>query len=65
MHKTRLCNKFLREREREQMSLICLVIKLGNVCVSYYVKPKETFTNLNRKILKDDGKFWKTTNPLF
>ena len=63
MHRSRLRNKFLRERTNE-----CKIAynKQRNICVSLLHKTKrDYFADLERKITKDNRKFWKTMNPLF
>ena len=63
MHRSRLCNEFLRERTHESK---IDYNKQGNICVSLLRKTKrDYFTNLDRKIMKDSRKLWKTVNPLF
>ena len=63
MHRSRLRNKFLRERTKESK---VAYNKQRNICVSLLRKTKrDYFANLDLKIMKDNGKFWKTVNPLF
>ena len=63
MHRSRLRNKFLRERTKESK---VAYNKQRNICVSLLRKSKrDYFANLDTKIMKDNRKFWKTVNPLF
>ena len=63
MHRSRLRNKFLRERTKESK---VAYNKQQNICVSLLRKSKrDYFANLDTKIMKDNRKFWKTVNPLF
>ena len=63
MHRSRLRNKFLRERTNESK---ITYNKKRNICVSLLRKTKrDYFANLDTKIMKDNRKFWKTVNPLF
>ena len=63
MKRSKLRNKYLRERTNEAKSLYS---KQRNVCVSDLRKNKEDyFENLNNKIVTDNRKFWKTINPFF
>ena len=63
MHRSRLRNKFLRERTKES---IIAYNKQWNICVYLLRKTKrDYFANLDPKIIKDNRKFWKTVNPLF
>ena len=65
MDRSRLRNKFLRERERTKESKVAYN-KQRNICVSLLRKSKrDYFANLDTKIMKDNRKFWKTVNPLF
>ena len=63
MHRSRLRNKFLRDRTKESKAAYN---KQRNICVSLLRKIKrDYFANLDTKIMKDNGEFWKTVNPLF
>ena len=63
MRRSRLRNKFLRERTKESK---VAYNKQRNICVSLLRKSKiDYFANLDTKIMKDNRKFWKTVNPLF
>ena len=63
MDRSRLRNKFLRERTKESK---IAYNKQRNICVSLLRKTKrDYFANLDTKIMKDNRKFWKTVNPLF
>ena len=63
MHRSRLRNKFLRERTKESK---IAYNKQRNICVSLLRKTKrDYFANLDTKIMKDNRKFWKIVNPLF
>ena len=63
MHRSRLRNKFLRERTNESK---IAYNKQRNICVSLLRKTKrDYFANLVTKIMKDNRKFWKTVNILF
>ena len=63
MKRSKLRNKYLRERTNEAKSLYN---KQRNLCVSILSKNKrEFFGNLNNKIVTDNRKFWKTISPLF
>ena len=63
MHRSRLRNKFLRERTKESK---VAYNKQRNICVSLLRKSKRDYSaNLDTKIMKDNRKFWKTVNPLF
>ena len=63
MHRSRLLNKFLRERTKESKVAYS---KQRNICVSLLRKTqRDYFANLGTKIMKDNRKFWKTVNPLF
>ena len=63
MNRSRLRNKFLRERTNESKIAYS---KQRNICVSLLRKTKrDYFANLDTKIMKDNRKFWKTVNPLF
>ena len=62
MHRSRLRNKFLRERTKESKTAYN---EQRNTHVSLLRKTKRNyFTNLNTKIMKDNRKFWKNVNPL-
>ena len=63
MHRSRLCNKFLRGRTKEST---VAYNKQRNICVSLLRRNKrDYFANLDTKIMKDNRKFWKTVNSLF
>ena len=62
MHRSRLRNKFLRERTKESKTAYN---EQRNTHVSLLRKTKRGyFTNLSTKIMKDNRKFWKNVNPL-
>ena len=62
MHRSRLRNKFLRERTKESKTAYN---EQRNTYLSLLRKTKRGyFTNLNTKIMKDNRKFWKNVNPL-
>ena len=62
MKRSKLRNKYLRERTNEAKSLYN---KQRNLCVSILRKNKrDYFGNLNNKIVTDNRKFWKTISPL-
>ena len=62
MHRSRLRNKFLRERTKESKTAYN---EQRNTHVSLLRKTKRGyFTNLNTKIMKDNRRFWKNVNPL-
>ena len=57
MHRSRLRNKFLRERTKESK---IAYNKQRNICVSLLRKTKrDYFANLDTKIMKDIGNFRK------
>ena len=57
MHRSRIRNKFLRERTNESK---IAYNKQRNICVSLLRKAKrDYFANLDTKIMKDNRKFWK------
>ena len=63
MKRSKLRNKYLRERTNEAKSLY---IKQRNICVSFLrINKRDYFGNLNNKIVTDNRKFWKTISPLF
>ena len=63
MKRSKLRNKYLRERTNEAKSLYN---KQRNLCVSILRKNKrDDFDNLNNKIVTDNRKFWKAISPLF
>ena len=63
MKRSKLRNKYLRERMNEARSLYN---KQRNLYVSILRKNKrDYFGNLNNKIVTDNRKFWKTISPLF
>ena len=63
MKRSKLRNKYLRERINEEKSLYN---KKRNLCMSILHKNKRVyFGNLNNKIVIDNRKFWKTISPLF
>ena len=65
MDRSRLRNKFLRERERTKESKVAYN-KQRNICVSLLRKSKrDYFANLDTKIMKGNRKVWKAVNPLF
>ena len=58
MKRSKLRNKYLRERTNKTKSLYK---KQKNICVSILRKNKrDYFGNLNNKIATDNRKFWKT-----
>ena len=63
MKRSKLRNKYVRERTNEAKSLYN---KQRNLYVSILRKNKrDYFGNLNNKIVTDNRKFWKTIIPLF
>ena len=61
--RSKLRNKYFRERTNEEKSLYN---KKRNLCVSILRKTKgDCFGNLNNKIVTNNRKFWKTISPLF
>ena len=63
MHRSRLRNKFLKERANESK---IVYDKQRNICLSLLRKTKrDYFANLDTKIMKDNRKFCETVNPLF
>ena len=63
MKKSKLRNKYLRERRNGAKSLNN---KQRDLCVSILRKNKTGYYgNLNNKIVTDNRKFWKTVSPLF
>ena len=63
MKRSKLRNKYLRERTNETKSLYN---KQRNLYVSILRQNKtDYFGNLNNKIVTDNRKFWKTISPLF
>ena len=57
MHRSRIRNKFLRERTNKSK---IAYNKQRNICVSLLRKAKrDYFANLDTKIMKDNRKFWK------
>ena len=63
MKKSKLGNKYLRERMNEAKSLRN---EQRNLCVSILPKNKrDYFGNLHKKIVTNNRNFWKTISPLF
>ena len=63
MNRSRLCNKFLRDRTKESK---IAHDKQRTIWVSLLRKTKrDYFANLDTKIMKHNRKFWKAVNPLF
>ena len=63
MHRSRLSNKYFRERTNESK---IAYNKRRNICVSILRKTKrDYFVTLDTIIMKDNRKFWETVNPLF
>ena len=63
MKRSKLPNKYLRERTNQAKSLYN---KKRNPCVSILRKNKRDYLgNLNNKIITDNRTFWKTISPLF
>ena len=63
MERSKLRNKYLRERTNEVKSLCN---KQRNLCVSVLRKNKrDYFGNLNSKIVTNNNKFWKAISLLF
>ena len=64
MKRSKLQNKYLREKTKEAKSLYN---KQRNLCVSILRKKKnrDYLGNLNNRIVTDNRKFWKTISPLF
>ena len=62
MHRTKLRNKFLKNRSAKNKSNYT---KKRNLCVTLLRKSKrEYYGNLNEKLVCDNKKFWKTVKPL-
>ena len=62
MKRSRLCNKFLKNRTEENK---ILYTKQRNYCVALLKKLKKIyFENLNEKDILDNKLFWKTIKPL-
>ena len=58
-----LRSKFLKTKIEESKQLYS---KQRNLCVTLLRKSKRNyFADLDSRILKDNGKFWKTVNPLY
>ena len=58
-----LRSKFLKTKVEETKQLYS---KQRNLCVTHSHKSKRNyFIELDGRILKDNGKFWKTVNPLY
>ena len=63
MKRSKLRNKYLRERTNEAKSLYN---KQRNLSLSILRNNKrDYFGNLNNKIVTDNRKFWKTISPYF
>ena len=63
MKRSKLPNKYLRERTNQAKSLYN---KKRNPCVSILLKNKRDYLgNFNNKIITDNRTFWKTISPLF
>ena len=63
MHRSRLCNKFLRQRTNESK---IAYNKQRNICVNLLRNTTRDYVaNLDTRIMKDNRKVWKTVNPLF
>ena len=63
MKRSKLRNKYLRERTNEAKSLYN---KQRNLCMSILHKNKTDYLgNLYNKIFTDNRQFWKTISPLF
>ena len=63
MKRSKLPNKYLRERTNQAKSLYN---KKRNACVSILLKNKRDYLgNFNNKIITDNRTFWKTISPLF
>ena len=63
MKKSKLGNRYLRERTNEKKSLCN---EQRNLCVSILRKNKrDYFGNLHNKIVTNNRNFWKTISPLF
>ena len=61
MRRTRLRNKFLKDRSEENKKKYS---KQRNYCVSLLRKSKsDYFRNLNEKIINDNKTFWKSIKP--
>ena len=58
---SRLRNKFLKTKTEESKQLYN---KQRNLCVTLLRKAKRNyFSELGKKVLKDNRKFWKIVNP--
>ena len=63
MLRTKLCNKFLKQKTRETRSVYN---KQRNICVRILRKAERSyFENLDIKNLSDNRKFWGAVKPLF
>ena len=63
MKRTKLCNKFLKERTDESKKQYT---SQRNYCVSLLKKTKKNYYNsLNEKDVSDNKTFWKTVKPFF
>ena len=63
MHRSRVHNKFLRDRTKESK---ISYNKQRNICVSLLRETKrDYFAHLDTKVMKDNRTFWKTMNLLF
>ena len=61
MRRTKLCNKFLKERTDESKKRYT---SQRNYCVSLLKKTKRNYYNsLNEKDVSDNKTFWKTVKP--
>ena len=62
MSRSRLGNRFLRNRSEENRKLFC---KQRNNCVSLLRKSeKDYFADLDEENITDSKRFWKTVKPL-
>ena len=63
MLRSMLRSKFLKNKIEKSKQLNC---NQRNLCVTLLRKSKRNyFVYLDSRILKDNGKFWKTVNPLY
>ena len=63
MNRTRLKNKYLRDRNEVNRSKYN---RQRNYCVNLFKREKRKYyTNLDPKLIIDNKKFWKTVKPLF
>ena len=62
MHKSKLTQKFLKERTNDSKHLYN---RQRNLCASLLRKKRDYFKLLNNKVISDNKKFWQTISPYF